>query len=63
MLYKISPVDPLKVKCLNYQIHVSSIRYAVICGGRLWALEWAWQICFNQSIGIDETNTFKLNIF
>jgi len=27
----------------------------------LWALEWAWQTFFlDQSIGIDETNTFQL---
>jgi len=32
--------------------------------GGLWALEWAWQaFSFDQSIGIDETNTFQLKFF
>jgi len=26
----------------------------------LWALKWAWQTFFCQSIGIDENNTFQL---
>jgi len=28
-------------------------------GVALWALEWAWQFFLDQSIGIDETNTFQ----
>jgi len=36
-------------------------------GGRqieaLWALEWAWQFFLDQSVGIDETNTFQLKFF
>jgi len=33
----------------------------VIVLGGLWALKWAWQTFFlGQSIGIDESNTFKL---
>jgi len=31
--------------------------------GGLWALEWAWQTFFWQSIGIDENNTFQLKFF
>jgi len=29
----------------------------------LWALEWAWQSFFDQSISIDETNTLQLKFF
>jgi len=31
--------------------------------GGLWALKWAWQTFFSQSIGNDETNTFQLKLF
>jgi len=29
----------------------------------LWASEWAWQTFLDQSMGIDETNTFQLKFF
>jgi len=42
----------------------SSMKIAGARGlGGLWALEWAWQIFFDQSIGINETNTFQLKFF
>jgi len=28
----------------------------------LWALEWAWQSFFNQSVGTGETNKFQLKL-
>jgi len=48
--------------------HLPVISIYGYVGGRqiyaLWALKWAWQTFFlNQSIGIDETNTFQLKIF
>jgi len=54
------------VEYLDYQIPVTQLR-SKGNGGQilaLWALDWALETFFlNQSIGIDETNTFQLKMF